>query len=328
MNGAIRPTVSIGIPVYNGEKYLRQALDSLLAQTYQDFELVISDNASTDRTGKICEEYRDKDPRIRYYRNQVNAGAPLNFNRVFELSKGEYFKWAAYDDLHGASFLEKCVRVLDQDPSVVLCHSKTGRIDENGTFLGNYDRKSHWEIDSEKTSERFRELISIGYPKGIIYGVGRVQAIRKTRLLGTYVGADRNLMAEIGLTGRIVEIPEYLFFRRDHPEAYTYKYCKSDFATSADKIEEQSSFWSKGYCTYYPNWKDCIEFFKSVNHMSLSLAERIACYDEILHWFIKEGWQYMAGDIENLLMRRSMLARKILPLIKSSFKIGIKSFIG
>src|SRR3989337_590294 len=122
------PTVSIGLPVFNGEKYLRQALDSILAQTYQDFELIISDNASTDKTQQICREYVKKDSRIRYYRNKRNLGATRNHNRVFELSCGEYFKWASHDDLLAPEFLSRCVSVLDQDHSIVLCHSKTGRI--------------------------------------------------------------------------------------------------------------------------------------------------------------------------------------------------------
>ena len=88
-----RSRVSIGLPVYNGEKYLEQALISILSQTYTDFELIISDNASTDRTQAICREYAAKDPRIRYYCNEENLGAAPNHNRVFELASGEYFKW-------------------------------------------------------------------------------------------------------------------------------------------------------------------------------------------------------------------------------------------
>jgi glycosyltransferase involved in cell wall biosynthesis len=94
--GRDKPRLSIGMPVFNGEKYLKEALDSILAQTYSDFELLISDNASTDRTEQICREYAAKDRRIRYYRNEKNIGAPKNFNRVFELSSGKYFRWATF----------------------------------------------------------------------------------------------------------------------------------------------------------------------------------------------------------------------------------------
>ena len=132
-----KPHVSIGIPVFNGEQYLAEAIDSILVLTYADFELIISDNASTDRTQEICRAYTKQDRRIRYYRNATNVGASKNFNRVFELSLVDYFKWAAYDDILAPDFLLKCVEVLDQDPSVVVCFSKMQIIDEDGKVMKN-----------------------------------------------------------------------------------------------------------------------------------------------------------------------------------------------
>jgi glycosyltransferase involved in cell wall biosynthesis len=122
--------VSIGLPVFNGENYLEAAVDSILAQTFKDFELIISDNASTDRTQEICQRYCGRDSRVRYFRSEQNHGAAWNFNRVFELASGEYFKWAAHDDMIAPDFLQKCVAVLDEDPTVVLCHSQVQFINE------------------------------------------------------------------------------------------------------------------------------------------------------------------------------------------------------
>jgi glycosyltransferase involved in cell wall biosynthesis len=114
--------VSIGMPVCNGAKFITEALDSILNQTFENFELIVSDNASTDETGKICREYMAKDSCIRYYRSKQNFGAAWNFNHVFKLSSGKYFKWAAHDDVIAPDFPLKCVEVLERDPSVVLCH--------------------------------------------------------------------------------------------------------------------------------------------------------------------------------------------------------------
>ncbi len=314
--GREKPRLSIGLPVFNGEKYLKESIDSILAQSYQDFELIISDNASTDHTQQICKEYASMDSRIRYYRNEKNIGAPKNFNRVFELSSGFYFKWAAYDDVHAPEFLRKCVSVLDKDSSVVLCHSKTGRIDEHGHLVGNYDHRALRRISSHKPHERFGDLISIRNPCWAVFGVVRSSAFRKTPLHGSYIGADRNLLAEIGLMGRIIEIPEYLFFRRDHPEAYTRKFCENKFATSVEHYDEQMAWWSTDDWTNFPNWKDCAEFFRSVNRVPLEWSERLACYDQIFRWFVDEGWFFMGGDIENLLLRRSRLGRKLVPYVK------------
>ena len=311
-----KPRISIGMPVFNGEKYIEEALDSILTQTYRDFELIISDNASTDRTQQICLEYKNKDDRIRYYRNKRNLGAPRNYNRVFELSSGDYFKWAAYDDVIAPDFLRKCVEILEKDLSVVLCHSKIGIIDENDCLVGNCDHRTLSRIGSKKAHERFGDLISIRNPCFALFGVVRATEFRKTPLHGSYIGADRNLLAEIGLLGRIYEIPEHLFFRRDHPGAYTRRFCEHN----KYNYREKSAWWSKDYYTDFPNWKDCYEFFRSVRRVRLSWLERILCFDQIFRWFINEGFVFMEDDIENLLMWRSRLGRKLIPTIKLNLK--------
>ena len=126
------PKLSIGLPVYNAEQLLPQALDHILAQTFKDFELVICDNASTDRTSRICRDYAGRDARIRYVRNDRNLGANPNYNRTYELSAAPLFKWAAHDDLYQRTYLENCVRILDDDPTVVLAHSGTTFIGDDG----------------------------------------------------------------------------------------------------------------------------------------------------------------------------------------------------
>ena len=126
------PRLSIGMPVYNAERYLAEALDGFLAQTFQDFEIIVSDNASSDRTAEICLSFAERDPRIRYFRNARNLGAIPNFNRVFELSRAPLFKWAAHDDLYHPRYLQTCVRILDDDPDVILAHSSTAFVDDHG----------------------------------------------------------------------------------------------------------------------------------------------------------------------------------------------------
>ena len=155
-----RPRVSIGLPVYNGERYLEQALNSILGQTYTDFELIISDNASSDRTKAICEEFRSKDQRIRYYRNEVNLGAGPNHDLVFRRSKGKYFKWFGYDDLIAPNFLSRCIEILDRYHTVVLCTPKTKIIDEYVSihdavkkYLKEVDSNWMMEDEDEDTNE-------------------------------------------------------------------------------------------------------------------------------------------------------------------------------
>lgn len=212
-----KPRVSIGVPVYNGERFLKQALDSLLAQSYVDFELIISDNASTDGTEEICRLYASADPRVRYFRNTRNTGVGCNFNRVFELARGEYFKWASADDVCGVEHLARCIEVLRHDSTVVLACSKTRFIDENGTSLDIND--PGWDLRSESAHERLRYVIQAGHWVNPHYGLMRADALAKTRLMPSYPGGDYRLLAELSIRGKFFEIPEYLFFRRVHSGA-------------------------------------------------------------------------------------------------------------
>ena len=130
------PKISIGLPVYNGETYLREAIDSILRQDYADFELIISDNASTDATKNICREYAANDCRVRYYQNETNIGASGNYNRLVNLARGKYFKWATHDDVHLPGFLKRCIEVIEQAPATVaLVAPKAEIIDENGNHM-------------------------------------------------------------------------------------------------------------------------------------------------------------------------------------------------
>jgi len=310
-----KPHLSIGLPVFNGEKYLKAALDSILTQTFIDFELIISDNASTDKTSQICREYAARDSRVRYYRNEINLGAPRNYNRTVKLSQGKYFKWIAADDVHAPEYLEKCVEVLNNDSSIVLCHSKSSRINEQGMLMGTYDHKMR--MDSPKIQERFGDLISImSNPCWPIFGVMRKDILIRTPLHGSYRGADANLLAELGLYGRLFEVPEYLFLRRDHPQAYTKKFCSNQQFKSSKVLNAQIAWWSSNSWLNYTNWKNCYEFFNSVNRVPLKMSERILCYREIFKWFFREGWKLFGNDIEQYFLCRFIFGPSTIKVTK------------
>jgi glycosyltransferase involved in cell wall biosynthesis len=210
------PTVSIGLPVYNGERFLATAIKSVLRQDYDDFELILCDNASTDRTRDICEDYAAGDRRIRYHRNQANIGAAPNHNLAFKLARGKYFKWVAHDDECHREFLRHCVQTLEESPeSTVLVYTQAELIDEHGAVTGTY--RVSVESDSPSPSVRVRRLIhniDLGTP---MYGVMRSSALRKTRVLGSYSGADHVLLAEMAALGEIREVALPLLRKRLHP---------------------------------------------------------------------------------------------------------------
>ena len=139
----IKPKLSIGIPVYNGEKFIKKCLDSILSQTFSDFEIIISDNASTDLTSKICEEYKKQDKRILFFKQKYNMRMVGNFNFVLQQAKGEYFMWAAADDVWHPEFIERNLMFLEKNPSFV------GSTSEIELF---------YEPWGEKDFERFKKI--------------------------------------------------------------------------------------------------------------------------------------------------------------------------
>jgi len=215
------PRVSIGMPVYNGDVFLRDALDSILSQTFADFELIISDNGSTDGTQAICEAYAARDGRVRYYREEVNRGAAWNYNRVVELARGEYFKWAAHDDLLAPTLLERCVQGLESDRSAVLCFTDDQDVDIDGKADDRFRRQSHvpasWRGCSPVLSDRVRNLTRMDYDCEEVFGLIRLEILRRTRMIQSYTDSDRTLLVELGLYGPFRMIPERLFLHRHHP---------------------------------------------------------------------------------------------------------------
>lgn len=210
------PRLTIGLPVHNGERHLSQSLDALLDQTYTDFELIISDNASTDGTERICREYVRRDQRVSYVRQRHNIGAAGNHNAVVRLARGELFKWASHDDLYANDLLARCVQALDENPDAVLASCWTAFMDVDGTVTKAVDVYPPG-TDSPRAPERFRGLL-FAVSGDDDYGVIRTEVLRRTPLSGSHYHADRTLVAELALHGRFHRIPETLYFRRDLPD--------------------------------------------------------------------------------------------------------------
>lgn len=268
----MNPRVSIGLPVYNGENFLRCALESILAQNYTDFEVIISDNASEDATQEICQSFAEKDQRIRYYRNPTNLGLFKNFNQVFELSKGKYFQWMAHDDLLAPEFLSKTVPILDKDDTIVICYAQEIQVDVEGKPIGMLGYPSR--ANSEITRERLRDVLFV--PPVSVSGLIRSEALRKTRLHLEFIGSDWNLALELALLGRFYEVPERLYLRRSHPQESIKLFPKHErMAYSCP---------SKAKQIYFPMWRQTFEYFRSVHRFDLPSKDKARFYSELFHW--------------------------------------------
>jgi glycosyltransferase involved in cell wall biosynthesis len=220
MTGPHIPKLSIGMPAYNGERTIRSSIDAILAQSFDDFELIISDNASTDGTWAIVEEYMRMDARVVGIRQPQNLGANANYTRVLLEARGGYFKWASSNDWCAPSFLALCVAYLDDHPDTVLVAPRTR------LFQGALDEFTEYADDiscvQEDPVERF---VHVGSRLGLnnaMNGVLRTEAVRRTRLIEHYRGADVVLIGHLALLGKIALLDEPLFYRRMDPTSATH----------------------------------------------------------------------------------------------------------
>ncbi len=273
------PTLTIGLPVYNGEEYLTQALDALLAQTYTDYELIISDNASTDRTEEICRAYAERDPRIRYVRQPVNVGAGPNHNLLVPLARGKYFKWASHDDLYGPRLIELCVKELDEHPEVVLAHSWDAYIDDHGEVVMEMD----YPLDTANPdpAARLRSLLHV--PGGNdFYGVMRTDMLRRVGEHHSYYNADRTFVAGLVLQGTFHQVPEVLYFRRDHPGRASRAGNRRDRAAALDP--RRRNRWRYPMVVMLAEY--VLGFLGAIRKSPIGLRDKARCLGEVGRWLL------------------------------------------
>lgn len=316
MIASSQPTVSIGLPVYNGQQYLQSAIDSILGQTYRNIELVVCDNASTDDTEKICTQYAARDPRIQYHRNPHNMGAAANFNRVFELSTGTYFKWAAHDDVLEPTYLEKCVEMLEQTPDAVLCQSLVKIIDDQGECLQIYNHAASG-TDRLRPSDRFAARLA-SRPCMEVFGLIRADALRSTSLIRHHLGSDRTLLVELALLGRFTLFPESLFLNREHPERFKrqHRLPRSELAWYTPKKAKGGG---------PPRWRMLRTWifygksFRLVHGRVEGVSERVRCYRHLLGSVrFHQRWQYLL--FEPLVLLNPTLVERVKSIKRSMFR--------
>ena len=267
------PRLSIGLPVYNGERYLEESIDSILAQTFTDFELIICDNDSTDATAAICRRYADADPRVKYHRNAENIGGANNHNLTFELSRAGLFRWASYDDVCAPELLERCIAALDADPAVTLCYSAVASIDEDGERIEVISRNN---ADGERPHQRFAGVAGSRDYCEETYGVIRSEVFGSTRLQQSYTGSDRTLLSEIALHGPFHQVPEVLFFKRMH-EKNRYVNWRTRITWFDPTAQGRIVF---------PFWTQFIDYLRTIHRVPISVSEKVRCHLFMARWFV------------------------------------------
>jgi glycosyltransferase involved in cell wall biosynthesis len=276
--GAPSPLVTIALPVYNGESFLAQALGSVLDQTFKDFELLIGDNGSTDATARICQDAAATDPRVRYLRSPTNRGAAWNYNRLFPLARGKYFKWVAHDDVYDRLWLERCVDALEADDGVVLAFTRTVDVDATGVELRRFPPLLRY-AQSRRPSGRAREVLAKRSRCFEAFGLARRDALVGTGLIGPYTSSDRTLILELALRGRFCEVPEYLFLHREHDGR--------SMRTHPDA--RQRLFWFDPAARtrrVFPTWRLLGEYARAIGRAPISRREKLRSAIILLPWMV------------------------------------------
>jgi glycosyltransferase involved in cell wall biosynthesis len=295
------PLVSIGLAVYNGEDFLEEAIDSILTQTITNFELILSDNASTDRTEEICRRYAAQDSRVRYVRNEKNIGGANNENQTFRLSRGKYFRWAADDDVCAPDLLEKCIAVLEMHPEVVLCYSGIIIINEHGTET---ERIMPDKALAPRPTDRMFDLYMLTHNCETTYGLIRSDVIRKTELQVNYTDSDRTFLVELSLYGPYFQIPEYLFYKRYHPGMSTAQY--------SNWRERMAWFFPEDPNRLdFPHWSQFFHYLRIITRAPLSIGERLRAYGLMIYWVSRyRRWWEMLKDLpkvpKKFMLRKSL----------------------
>jgi glycosyltransferase involved in cell wall biosynthesis len=282
------PLVTIGLFVYNGESFLEDAIRSILGQTFTNFELIISDNASTDRTGEILQAYAWRDGRIRYYRNEKNMGGGWNARRVCELATGKYFRWATADDMLEPDLLRQCVEVLESDPACVVAYPRTKIVDEQGNFIQYH--VSPVKPDSQDPVIRLGEFMKDHFCFEI-FGLMRMSVLRQVPPMGSFVNADGILLSQLAVRGRFFECPEYLFISRRHAgqsvRTLPARLKRPGFRLTRRNTTLPGPEWwdpAKARSLTFPEFRQLREFFLLIRNAPLSIGQKLRCHWLLLSW--------------------------------------------
>jgi glycosyltransferase involved in cell wall biosynthesis len=317
------PRLTVGLPVYNGEKYLVESIEALLGQTFEDFELIISDNASIDDTADICRRYAKQDRRIRYIRQPKNIGSTPNHNFLVQQAHGELFKWAAADDLYARDLLQHCVDALDEFPDVVLAHSWTAAIDSRGNVTQAFEYPL--ATDSPSAPERFRSMLfGSGGDYGIIraddqYGVIRSKVLRRIAPHNSYYHADRTLMTRIALQGPFNQTPDWLYFRRDHSDRPQHacptirSWCSNMDPRRANRLRHPTVRLLAEYMWGY---------VAAIHRAPISASDRRECYRYLAQWTARRAF-----PVTGRVLGRGVLAGEPVAVVPPAVPVSVGAVV-
>ncbi|MGA7097551.1 MAG: glycosyltransferase family A protein [Acidimicrobiia bacterium] len=293
------PHVTVGMPVFNGEPFLAATLDSVLSLDYPAFDVVVSDNASTDSTLSLLRDRAGADPRLRIVTTEINMGAGWNFNRVLELAEGKYFHWAGADDLMDRAFLSRCVNALEENPGAVLSYPRTMLIDADGEETGEFPNRL--ELADKSPSGRLRRYIRNIRLANPIFGVIRTEELKEAGGLGTFPSADLLTLGRLAIKGKFIEVDQVMFYRRMHEgQSWQGAGGHEGFAAWFDPLHPKR--------VVFPSWRLLGEFLRTSVLADIGAAEKLRCVLVVLVEWPRRRWRQMIGELtrtRRILFRRA-----------------------
>lgn len=296
---ATPPLVSIGLPVYNGQRFLSDAIDALLAQDCPSLEIVICDNASDDTTEQIARRASSADSRIQYFRSSSNHGAARNFNWAFQMATGRYFKWAAHDDLHDPRFVSLCVEALEADPELTVAYSRAVDIDEEGRLLHEWGPMPI--CTGNRPSGRLADVLSVNHRAFPIFGVFPRAVLARTSLIKSFALSDLLTLGELALLGPWHEVPENLFLHREHDGRSTRTHVGKDArATWFDTARPERPA--------VPHWNLLAGYLRAMSRVRMGGSERARTLGVVMQWARQN--KRVLGHEAKVAGRRSLKGRR------------------
>ncbi len=290
------PLVTLAVPVYNCQDFIRQCVDSLLAQTFTDFELLISDNASTDGTAAICESYAQADPRVRVMKNSRNLGINYNFNRLWKETRGKYVMCTSARDYRPTDCLARYVAVLEAEENTVLCYGQTTCIDDDGRQYGFI--KEGLETRGLPPELRLKKIVTEMARGDVLYGLMRTESLRGTRALQDVYGNDHVLMAELSFFGGFAHLAHPGLVRREPPTGRGIQQVMNAMKPDIAVIHRR-----------LPWWMMLWEYTKAVRRgHGVGYLTRLKLTAKTVDWFTRRFWKwclkedlraFLAGRVRN-----------------------------
>jgi glycosyltransferase involved in cell wall biosynthesis len=266
------PRVSIGMPAYNAVRHIEAAIESVLQQTFTDFELIIQDNASTDETVAICQSIADKDPRVRVIRNPINFGVNPNYRLVAQNSRGEYFKWHSANDLIDQDFISRCVELLDTRRDVVLTFGRTILFQADKEAGAPYE--DNLNIQDEDPVSRFRRSIAELRLNNPINGLMRRAVLMRTSVHADFHSSDNVVLSELALAGKLVLLPETRFYRRMDMHSAT--------RMQSTAMVRRAHYPTDRLGSFFQSWQLQSGYFRAVTRSGLPLGQRLRAWRYVM----------------------------------------------